>query len=336
MLQNRKVVFTSKGNVELQVESFDETKIPAGHVVLKNHYSLISTGTELACLNGYEGWFQMPAVPGYISVGEVVAKADDVSCCEIGDVIYNFGGHQEYAVMPTTGCFMKVPSEIEEKYVPLIRTATIAMAAIRTSDIVFGDYVAVTGQGLVGIMTAQLAHLQGARAIGIDHHDNRLKLAKQCQVDYTINSSDCDMKEEISRLTNGEMIDTFVEAIGNTKVLVEGTDCLAKNGEMIILGTPRTTYVTDCSPIFNKVFQGSSNIRFKGAHEWKDPYEPDEFVKHSIISNTKDVIDYMVNGRLVYKPLLTHVVRPEQCAEIYADMQVNKDKYMGVVFDWTK
>lgn len=336
MLTYRKVVFKEKGLVELQNGQLDENALPAGHVLMHNHYTLISTGTELACLAGLEGWFQMPAVPGYIGVGEVVKKAADVDCCEVGDVIYHFGGHSEYAVMPTTGCFMKVPEGIEEKYVPLIRAATIGLTAVRASSIEFGDHVAVTGQGLVGIMTAQLAHLQGARAIGIDRHEGRLALARACQVDQTINPSREDMAERIRTLTRGEMVDTFIEAIGNTEVLVDSLPCLAKNGEMVILGTPRTSYIAECSDIFLKVFLGENNIRFKGAHEWKDPYMPDPFVKHSIISNTQDVIDYMVAGRLVYQPLLTHVCRPEDCVDVYASLKTDKEHYMGVVFDWKK
>ncbi|HIZ80772.1 MAG TPA: hypothetical protein H9722_01590 [Candidatus Mediterraneibacter pullistercoris] len=111
---------------------------------------------------------------------------------------------------------------------------------------------------------------------------------------------------------------------------------MAKNGEIILLGTPRTSYVHNCAEAFFKVFHSDYNLRFKGAHEWKDPYEPDSFVKHSIIRNTEIIIDYMADGRLIYKPLLTHTVRPGDCGEIYDDIRRNKEKYLGVVFDWTR
>lgn len=44
----------------------------------------------------------------------------------------------------------------------------------------------------------------------------------------------------------------------------------------------------------------------------------------------------MADGRLIYKPLLTHTVRPGDCGEIYDDIRRNKEKYLGVVFDWTR
>lgn len=335
MLEYRKVVFTDVNKVELQKDTLDDQNVPAGHALLKNHYTLISTGTELACLAGYEGWFQMPAVPGYISVGEIVKLGEDTEGCAVGDVIYYFGGHSEYSIWPVKGgCFMRVPEEIEEKYVPLVRTATMAATAIRVSEIEWGDYVAVTGQGMMGIMAAQIAHLQGATAIGIDHHDSRLEIAKKCNVDYALNSAKCDVKEEITKITNGNMINCAIEAIGNTQVLIDNIDLLAKDGEAIILGTPRTTCNTDASPIFTKVFLGDFDVKFKGAHEWSIPYEKDTFVKHSIMRNTEIAFDFMKSGRLEYKSLLTHVVKPEECADIYAELKTNKDDYMGVVFDW--
>lgn len=336
MLKTRKVIFSEPGKVQMYTEDFDDSNIPAGHVLLKNHYSLISTGTELACLDGLEDWFTMPAVPGYVCVGEIVKKAEDITDYQVGDIIYNYGGHQEYNIMPVTGCFCKVPSAISEKYAPLIRMATIALAAVRAADIQLGDYVAVTGQGTIGIMAAQLAHLQGAVSIGIDRHDSRLSIAEECQVDYTINPKSTNTALKIQELTEGRMLNTLIEAIGNTQVIMDSMEYMAKNGEIVLLGTPRTQYVHNCADAFFKVFHSDYNLRFKGAHEWKDPYEPDSFVKHSIIRNTKVVMDYMAQDRIIYKPLLTHVVRPEECRDIYHALGNDKETYLGVVFDWTK
>lgn len=335
MLEYRKIVFADVNKVELQKDVLNDQVIPAGHALLKNHYTLISSGTELACLAGLEGWFEMPAVPGYISVGEIVKLGEGTEGFAVGDVIYYFGGHNEYCIWPTNiGCFMKVPDEIEEKYVPLVRTVTMAATSLRVSDIEWGDYVAVTGQGMMGIMAAQLAHLQGATAIGIDLSDSRLEIAKKCNVDYVLNSGKCSLKDEVAKITDGRMVNCAIEAIGNTQVLIDNVDMLAKDGEAIVLGTPRTSYNTDASPIFTKVFLGDFDVRFKGAHEWSIPYEKNTFMKHSIIRNTEIAFDFMKNKRLEYKPLLTHVVKPEKCAEIYTELQTNKDDFMGVVFDW--
>jgi len=336
VLQNRKITFVGPGQVELRAEPIDDSNIPNGHVLLKNHYSLISTGTELACLAGQESsWFVMPGVPGYTCVGEIVKKAPDVAGFETGDIIYNYGGHQEYSVMPTSGCFMKPPAEIEEKYVPFIRMATIAAAAIRVSEITFGDWVAVTGLGMIGVMAAQLAHLQGARSIGIDRHTSRLAIAEKCNVDYTINPAGTDVAEKIKELTKGQMINTMVEAIGNTEVIVNSLDWMARQGEILLLGTPRTEYMHNSAEVFFKIFHSDNDLRIKGAHEWRDPCEADKYLKHSILRNTEIVCDYMVNGRLAYKDMLSHLCRPGDCGEVYHNLKANKDDYYGVVFDWT-
>ena len=336
MLNYRKIVFIGSGRVELQKDKLDDSSIPAGHVLLRNHYSLISTGTELACLAGLEDWFKMPSVPGYISVGEIVKMAPNVEGYQIGDIIYNFGGHSELSIMPITGCFMKVPDGIEVKHVPFIRIVSMALTAIRASTIELGDYVAVTGQGMLGVMTAQLAHLQGARAIGVDFHESRLQIAQKCNVDFTINPDRENVLESVKEITRGKMLNTVVEAIGNTQVVVESLPLLAKNGEMILLGTPRTNYDIDASNILMKVFLGDYGIRLKGAHEWQYPYEHNAFKKHSIIRNTEIAIDYMRNGRIIYEPMLTHLCNPEDCSEAYHNLKTDKGTYFGVLFDWTK
>lgn len=334
-MKNRKVIVPETGKVAFVTGEMQMPVLAPGSALIRNHYTLISTGTELACVNGYESsWFNPPAVLGYTSVGEIVALADDVTSFQVGDVVYHFGGHQEYQVMPVSGCFMKVPEGIEEKYVPLVRMATIAAGAIRTSDLEIGDFMAVTGQGMIGIMVAQLAHMQGAYSIGIDRHPSRLNVAKLCHADYVINPKEADVLTEIRKITNGQMLDTFVEAIGNTQISAQAVDYMARNGEIILLGTPRTKYEADLAPVFFRIFNSDYNIRFKGAHEWKDANEPDKFVKHSIVRNTEIMFRMMQDGRLVYKPLLTHTVKPEDCAEVYRELAVNKEDYLGVVFDW--
>src|SRR5438067_12768369 len=95
-MKNKRVVFTNAGQLEIQQSDFELTPQSDNEVIVKTHYSLISAGTELACLSGSETWFKFPSTPGYTSVGEVVSAGQSVTDMAIGDVVYGGVGHEAY------------------------------------------------------------------------------------------------------------------------------------------------------------------------------------------------------------------------------------------------
>jgi 2-desacetyl-2-hydroxyethyl bacteriochlorophyllide A dehydrogenase len=334
MLQNKKIVFEKPWEVSLRTEDLDDSSVPSGHVILKKIYSIISTGTELACLSGNEGWFKMPGVPGYACVGEVLKCGADTGGFKTGDRIMCYGNHSLYEIIPVKGIFMPVPSGLDLKWIPFVRMATIAATAIRTSDIEWGDYAAVCGQGLVGNMAMQLATLQGAQVIAVDVADNRLEAAKKCGAALAINSAKQNAAEEIKTFTKGKGVSTLVDATGIPALDVQNAEWLAQNGEMIFLGSPRGKYETDVTPFLNRVHLAGFNITLKGAHEWKFPVNKIPFVKHSLERNTELVFELIENRKLILEPLLTETASPADCSAVYANLRDKKDKYMGVLFDW--
>jgi 2-desacetyl-2-hydroxyethyl bacteriochlorophyllide A dehydrogenase len=336
MLQNKKIVFDKVWEVSLHTEDLDDNNIPEGFVLLKKIYSIISTGTELACLSGNENWFKMPSVPGYACVGEVVKCGAKVDSFKAGDKILCYGNHSLYEVMPVKGIFMLVPPGVDLKWVPFVRMTTIAATAVRTSAIEFGDYVAVCGQGLVGNMAMQLASLQGAQVIAVDVADNRLEAAKKCGAALTINSAKLDAAEEIKKFTKGKGVSTLIDATGIPALDVKNVEWVAQNGEMIFLGSPRGVYETNITPFLNHVHLAPFNVTLKGAHEWKFPINKNPFVKHSLERNSELVFDFIARKKIVLEPLLSETASPSDCSVVYANLRDKKDLYMGILFDWSK
>jgi 2-desacetyl-2-hydroxyethyl bacteriochlorophyllide A dehydrogenase len=334
MLENKKIVFEKPWEARLRIEPLDDSSVPSGHVILKKRYSIISTGTELACLSGGESWFKMPGVPGYSCVGEIVKKAADVKDFSVGDTIFCYGNHALYEVIPAEGIFLHTPQGIDQRWIPFVRMASIAATAIRASNIEWGDTVTVTGQGLVGNMALQLAKLQGAAVIAIDVIDSRLAAARSCGADLTINSANTDVAEEIRRFTDGAMVSTLIEATGVSAVGVQSINWIGRNGELILLGSPRGIYETDITPFLNRTHLASFNVTLKGAHEWRYPVNKTPFVKHSLERNSRLIMDLMFQKKLVVEPLLTELVSPSDCFEVYHKVRDNKDRYMGILFDW--
>ncbi len=337
-MRNKRIVFTGPGQIEIQHENIDLTPQHEYEVVVKTHYSLISAGTELACLSGSETWFKFPSTPGYTSVGEVVSAGQSVTHVAIGDVVYGWGGHAAYNRIdlrqPSALC-LKVPDGISENLVPFARMATIAMTSLRISDIELGDYVAVVGMGLVGNLAAQLARLQGAFVIGVDLSEKRLARAAECGASSTLQMNGTDSATRIRALTDGRGVSTLIEATGIPSVVPDVLPFVSKYGEMILLGSPRGQFETNLTPILNYVHLDPLGcITFKGAHEWRYPVHKDPFVKHSIERNSQIALNLIKSGSLKIQPVLTHILRPEEAVKAYQGLKEQKDDYVGVVFDW--
>jgi isopropanol dehydrogenase (NADP+) len=83
------------------------------------------------------------------------------------------------------------------------------------ANIPMGGTVAVFAQGPVGLMATVGARLQGAGLIiAVDTVPKRLELAKHYGADLVIDFQKVDPVEEVLRLTNGEGVDSAIEALG--------------------------------------------------------------------------------------------------------------------------
>ncbi|WP_256758809.1 zinc-binding alcohol dehydrogenase [Cohnella sp. WQ 127256] len=333
---NRKIMFVSPQQVETVEEDFSPPVLADHEVLVKLIYSLISPGTELAMLSGKEEWAKLPVCPGYASVSQVVEVGRGVADFKPGDTVFHYGSHSEYQVVSANHMLIKPPADLDLRWVPFTRMATVAFTSVRVSNIEVGDYVSVTGLGLVGNLAAQLARLQGAFVIGVDLSSKRIETANRCGVDYALNGGNGGVKEQILALTGGQGVSTQIEATGVPKVGVESLEWIGSLGEIVFLGSPRGEFNTDVTDVLNYChLYNRGCITFKGGHEWRYPMEPNSFVKHSLVRNSKIVFELMKQNRLQIEPLLSHVIKPEQAKEAYDGLRNNKDDYNGVLFDWS-
>ncbi len=338
-MKNTSILFTGPDQIELS--QVDSAMQPLGEhdLLIQTHYSLISAGTELACLSGVEAWFPFPGTPGYASVGEVVDVGGQVTDFALGDIVYSMGNHAQYQRVNTAdprGLCVKVPASMDLAQAVFTRMVCVAFTALRVSIIELGDYVAVTGLGLVGNFAAQLAGLQGGRVIGLDLSGRRVELARACGVAHALVLNPATLQEDAAAITGGAGVTTLIEATGNPRALPPALPLVGRYGEVILLGTPRGAYESDLTEVLRHVhLDGLGNVTFKGAHEWRYPVPRDAFVKHSIRRNAELTLELIRAGELQVAPLHSHTLKPEQAEQAYNGLKHQKDDYIGVVFDWT-
>ncbi|MBQ8088914.1 MAG: zinc-binding alcohol dehydrogenase [Clostridia bacterium] len=332
-MNNRTILFEAPWKVSLKREEVD-LKPAAGELLVETQYSLISTGTELACLSGGEEWFKMPAVPGYCCVSKVL-EAGEGTDAKPGDMVFHYGMHTRYQLTSANdyNLIAKVPAGVELTTIPMVRMATIAFTAIRVSNIQLGDVVLVSGLGLVGIMAAQLAKLSGATVIGVDPAEHRRALARKVGIDAAVAPEEAEAA--VAEIGKGAKCNTVIEATG---IPACGETCLkyvGYQGEIIFLGTPRGNYQANLADVFRYSHLNELGcVTFKGAHEWRLPLSADRFVKHSIERNTYVCFDLIQKGLLKTNELVSHVVSPEEATEVYLKLHEDRNAYLGVIIDW--
>lgn len=332
-MKNKSIVFVDNWEIEVQNREMKK-EVGNNEILVKNHYSLISAGTELACLAGKEAsWFKFPGIPGYSCIGEVIDFGSKVKDVEKGDLLFCYGSHSAYIKLTTDDIYIKIDKEVKEVYIPFIRMATIAICSTRVSDIELGDNVAVAGMGIVGNLAAQLAGLQGGKVFALDIIKKRLNIASKCNIDYVIQSSDKVIQDYVDKHTKSGF-NTLIDATGLSSVIVNFLSYVARRGEVILLGTPRDKYITDVTKVLRGVHLADNDLLLKGAHEWKYPVKENEFIKHSFFRNSEICLNLIKNNKLNIEPLITHVIKPEDTQEVYQGLSKKSEDYLGVVIDW--
>ena len=172
-----------------------EVPIPSlqkGCILIKNHYSIISAGTEGSTVKtarkGYiakakerpeqvkqvidvlksQGPVQTYRAVmkkldsysplGYSCAGEVVAVASDIGGYSVGDLVACGGltaSHAEIVNVPANLC-VKLKPDTDTKQAAYNTLGAIALQGVRQANVCLGETCAVIGLGLLGQLTALL------------------------------------------------------------------------------------------------------------------------------------------------------------------------------------
>lgn len=339
-MKYRKIWVSEPWKVGLKTEQSDFKIEDPADVIVRNRFSLVSAGTELACLAGIESWFPIPGTPGYVAVGEIIESGPANSELKSGDLVYCYGPHAEIFKIQNgdrwSGICLKIPEGLDPDIATFTRMGNIAITALRVSNIEIGDIVAVTGLGPIGNLAAQLAQMQGAKVLAFDISEKRLQIAKECGIENVMNSRSEDLESLVNEFTGGKGFSSYIDASGRSEVIESFLKYVSLYGEAVLVGTPRSPWETNITDTFQRVHLWThGSVTLKGALEFRYPTHEIEFEKHSSERNSKILMEMLKTGRLKVKPFYTHKADPADAQKIYNGLKEKKDDYIGVVFDWT-
>lgn len=342
-MRNHYVSFLSANQATLAEEDIVPDSLKAGEAIVRGEHSIVSSGTEgatytdlvsqmLNLQNLQRGW---PRRTGYGHLGRVVATGPGVTNVKEGDRILTFSNHGSHTRANVGRFALHVSDGVTGQRAVATRMAGVSATALRSSSVQPGDRVAIIGLGLVGNFAAQLFQLAGARVLGLDVAPRRLEIARACGIHEVANATDGDPVARVREWSGDDQgVEIAIDAIGHAPIVAQAVDMTRRHGEVILLGSPRAHHSTDVTPMLTRIHLLA--IRMIGALEWTYPIPAStERSRFTIERNYKQILEWIIAGRLIADPLISHVMSPRDCQVAYDGLTNKKDEYTAVIFDWS-
>ncbi len=199
---------------KLKLEDVPDPALLPGGVVVRNHHSLVSAGTEraavafarqsllgkararpdlvrqvvnkartdgiLAAYRAAKGRLDTFSPLGYSCAGEVLEVGPEVGEVSRGDLVScagaGYASHAEVVSVPKN-LLAKLPEGVSSRQGAFATVGAIALQGIHRAELSPGERVAVIGLGLVGQITAQILRAYGFPVLGLDVNPTRVSEA---------------------------------------------------------------------------------------------------------------------------------------------------------------
>jgi polar amino acid transport system substrate-binding protein len=264
----------------MQIMQVPFPALNAGQVLVRNHYSLISAGTEGKTVKdarlGYIGkararkeevkkviqtaktigileTYKMvmnkldaPSALGYSCAGEIIAIAEDVKDFKVGDKVACGGAgavHAEVVAISVNLC-VKLDDKADLKSACFTTVGAIAMQGIRQADLRLAENCVVIGLGLIGQITVSLLKASGVNVIAIDIDPNQVAKATIMGADLSLTRNDELLSNKINEYTNGYGADAVIitASTGSNDPIELAGELCRKKGKVIIVGAVPTGF----------------------------------------------------------------------------------------------
>ncbi len=320
-----------------------DTPIPKpgpGEILIKNHYSVVSTGTEIATIESSnksvtdklqdstniqkglellekEGvravWNAVfpknisPIQLGYSSSGKVIEVGRDVKNFHVGDMVVSNGNHAEYVVVNQKLC-SRIPEETNPKDAAYTVLGSIALHGLRLSETSLGSKIVVVGLGILGQLVCRLAEAQGSEVFGIDPDVTRRKDNKN-------------FFPSIDDLPVDEVDSIIITAASNSNEPIEAATKIARNkSKIVVVGdiplniSRNEFYYKELELVVSKSYGPG---RYDKQYEVLGNDYPIEYVRWTENRNFEAFLKLLSQGQISIQGLITSEIDFEESPEVY-------------------
>ena len=330
-MTNKKISFTAIHKAELVEAELREIK--ENEVLTEMEYTVVSGGTERACIMGSNNTSQkFPKSLGYCGIGRVIQIGSAVTSVTVGDrVLVYHGIHAKYNIRPEADITKVTNEDVSSLDAAFVIIASMGLGGVRKLEIELGESAMVMGLGLLGIFSVQFCRLCGAYpVIAADLNPARRELALKLGADYAFDPSAPDFVEQVKAVTKGKGVRATVEVTGVSAAMKQALECASWMGRISLLGCTR---VSDCSvDYYQQVHR--PGVKLIGAHNFVRP-KVESYPHHwTHQDDCKAILDLIAAGRVEVAPIVSRVVSPEDAPGVYNQLCDDPHFPMGTVFDW--
>lgn len=278
-----------------------------------------------------------PLPLGYCNVGRVMEVGRGVTGFAAGDLVASNGKHAEVVSVPANLC-AHVPEGVSDEAASFTVLGAIALQGIRLAAPTLGETVAVSGLGLIGLITVQLLRAQGCHVLGLDFDKRRLALARNLGAEVVDLSAGGDPIGAANAVTRGHGVDgAIITASTKSSEPVHQAALMSrKRGRIVLVGV--TGLELSRADFYEKelTFQVSCSYgpgRYDTNYEEKGLDYPIGFVRWTEQRNFEAVLDQLASGRLDVAPLISHRFKIAQAERAY-EIVGGAEPSLGVVLEY--
>ena len=128
----------------------------------------------------------------------------------------------------------RIPEGVSFERATLVEPLNTCLKAVVQCDPQPEDFVAILGQGPIGLMFTMLVKRRGARIAATDAIAERLQMAARCGAEFTWDPRTVDVAAEVKRLTGGRGADLVIVAVSARGIVDQAMAC-SRPGSRILL-----------------------------------------------------------------------------------------------------
>jgi threonine dehydrogenase-like Zn-dependent dehydrogenase len=313
-----------------------------GYVRIESHFMGISAGTELNTYRGGVNWhsgrdpktrlfypdadqqqWEYPATLGYANIGRVVEVAPDVTNLSVGDMVFCNAGHCT-PVRYRANQVWRVPKEVDPRACTFIQLVRTALNVVQHARLSLGDTVVVFGLGVVGLLTLQLARLNGAqRIIAFDPIAKRREMALRFGAHAALDPTNTDPGNVVRELNDGRGADVAIECSANIVALQQCTRAVGELGRVVLASMPNhpAPFHFGMEMHFNAVTIHGANV-MKMLPELGPLWDMER----------RDAVARQLLTTMDLLPLITHEFKFADAANAYDFLDKSPQDVIGAIF----
>ena len=282
------------------------------------------------------------AVLGYSGAGVVLQKHSSVVDLDVGDRVAYGGegtGHGE-AIVTGRNLVARIPDAVSFEDAAFTTLGSIALNAVRVSNVGLGDVVVVIGLGLVGQLVAQLARLQGAVVIATDLRQDRVDLAVRLGAQHGADGSS-DIEGYVRSLTGGRGADSvFIAAAAKSDAPSQLALRLARDrGRIVVVGAVELNfpwhemYLKEIQLFMSRAYGPGS---YDPAYEQRGQDYPIAYIRWTENRNMEEFLRLVEVGQVNVGPLVSHRYPFLEAPTAYETIMAPESRSLAVVLRYPR